>query len=166
MILFIQQMDAGILFLIPSFILAIVAFFYGNIVLIRDAVNKNLKLKNFAANISAVLLALLTLYIIFLGIRVCEGSTVVCGTNLSSLGKTISLYAYDNDDYYPGCNQWCDLLILYADGSPLTYICNGSDDTLGESSYAMNISLEGKKTSDIDPNVVVLFDTNYGKNPD
>ncbi len=40
-----------------------------------------------------------------------------------------------------------------------------SDAEVGESSYAMNINLNGKKLKDVDPNTVVLFDTNYGKDP-
>jgi len=88
---------------------------------------------------------------------------VLCGVNLSSAGKALLLYINDYNDTYPTPQKWCDLLISYADASPKTFYCRGSDAVLGESSYAFNKFLEGKKPSEVPVDVVVLFETNYGK---
>lgn len=88
---------------------------------------------------------------------------VICGVNLSTTGKALLLYIADYNDKYPTPQEWCDLLISYADASPKALLCKGSDAVLGESSYAFNKFLVGKKPSEVPLDVVVLFETNYGK---
>ena len=90
---------------------------------------------------------------------------MICGTNLHMLGKTMMLYASDNNDRYPTAEKWCDLLIQYLDRTPRQFICRGSDVVKGESSYAFNKNLAGKKVSEVPGDVVVLFETNFGKTP-
>ncbi|MHC4463913.1 MAG: hypothetical protein ACYS30_21135 [Planctomycetota bacterium] len=90
---------------------------------------------------------------------------VICGVNLSGLGKAMLLYANDYDDKYPTAEKWCDLLIAYVEVNPKQLVCKGSDAKIGESSYAMNKNVVGKKVTEIPEDVVVLFETNFGKNP-
>lgn len=89
----------------------------------------------------------------------------VCGTNLSVLGKALHIYAGDYDDQYPTADKWCDLLVAYIDVSPKQFVCKGSDAKIGESSYAFNKNLIGKRPAEVPPDVVLLFETNFGKNP-
>lgn len=88
-----------------------------------------------------------------------------CGTNLEGLGKAIMLYAGDYDDKYPAADKWCDLLIEHTDVSPSQFVCRGSDAIEGESSYAFNKYLIGKKMTEVPDDVVLLFETDFGKNP-
>lgn len=89
----------------------------------------------------------------------------VCGINVSSLGKAMLIYASEFNDRYPTADKWCDLLIAYIDVGPKQLVCPLSDVIEGESSYAMNKNVVGKKVSEIPEDVVLLFETNLGKNP-
>lgn len=87
----------------------------------------------------------------------------VCGSHLRSLGKQIMVYANDHNEFYPTAEKWCDLLIAQADASPKVFICPGSDVLECESSYAFNKNLANKKVPDEPNDVVLLFETDYGK---
>lgn len=90
---------------------------------------------------------------------------IMCGANLSGLGKAMQIYANDYDDKYPTEEKWCDLLVMHNDVYPRQFVCKLSDAKEGESSYAFNKNLIGKRPTEVPPDVVVLFETNFGKNP-
>ncbi len=90
---------------------------------------------------------------------------VVCGTNLRGLGKAMLIYASDYDEQYPTVEKWCDLLVMYCEVGPRQFVCPSSDAKEGESSFAFNKNLIGKKPTEVPPDVVLLFETNFGKNP-
>lgn len=87
---------------------------------------------------------------------------VVCGTNLKGLSTAMFVYCNDYDDTLPTTN-WCDLLIEEADVSPKSFVCPQSDAIEGESSYALNVHIAGKNLGKLGPNVVMLFETDKGK---
>jgi len=90
---------------------------------------------------------------------------IPCSTNLRGLGIAMLIYASDYDGQYPTAEKWCDLLVMHCDVSPKQLVCKGSDAKIGESSYAFNKNLIDKKSTEVPPDVVVLFETNFGKNP-
>ena len=90
---------------------------------------------------------------------------IMCQGQLGMLGESMLLYTSDYDDQYPTADKWCDLLMMYSEGALFPFICPTSDDKKGESSYAMNKNVVGKRVSEIPEDVVVLFETNLGKNP-
>jgi len=98
----------------------------------------------------------------------------VCATNMSNLGKAMLIYAGDYDEKYPTPSKWCDLLIEYADVSPLTFRCKGAsgckiaccgkEDVSGKlCNYAMNKNAEIDGTAS-PPDMVLLFETTSGWN--
>jgi len=90
----------------------------------------------------------------------------ICRVNLHELGKAMLLYSGEYDDKYPTADKWCDLLIEYTDMSPRQFVCRSNTDAvIGESSYAFNKNIVGKKITEVPGDVVVLFETNFGKNP-
>jgi hypothetical protein len=89
----------------------------------------------------------------------------VCGAHLKGLGMGIHVYAQNNSGKYPTVGEWCDLLIQHAGVRPKSFVCAGSGSRLGESSYAINKHVAGKKVSDVAGDVVLLFETNFGKAP-
>jgi hypothetical protein len=91
------------------------------------------------------------------------GSSVTCGSHLSGISKTIILYASEHYNYIPDANKWCDLMILEADAPPKIFLCTHSDKVLGESSYALNKYIAGKKINEVSPDTVLVFDTYSGK---
>jgi len=90
---------------------------------------------------------------------------VVCRSNMRSLGIAVYLYSNDNNDNYPTAEKWCDLIMQYLGRSVKLFICKGSDAVEGESSYAFNKNLAGKKVKEVPGDVVLLFETNFGKTP-
>ncbi|MBN1805728.1 MAG: hypothetical protein JW837_10785 [Sedimentisphaerales bacterium] len=73
------------------------------------------------------------------------------------------MYRSDSDGKYPKADDWCDLLVIYAEVNPELLVCKGSDAKIGESSYALNKNIADKKFSEIPDDTVILFETNYGK---
>jgi prepilin-type processing-associated H-X9-DG protein len=88
---------------------------------------------------------------------------IICGTKVKGLATCFLLYAHDFDDLLPPANQWCDLLINETDIYPNTLICPDSDAIVGESAYAMNIEAVGKNLKQLPSDMVLLFETDMGK---
>ena len=92
-------------------------------------------------------------------------SKVVCSSHLRSLINAVVAYANDQEPpSFPVGDKWCDLLVEHS-CTTWQFICPGSDAVDGESSYAMNKYVAGKDMSKLPPDVVVLFETNFGKDP-
>ena len=85
---------------------------------------------------------------------------MVCGTNMSGLGKAMLIYSNDYDGI-PTPSKWCDLLIEHAEVSPATFRCKGAPE--GPCNYAINKNVEGLGRS-APPDVVLLFETHPGWN--
>jgi prepilin-type processing-associated H-X9-DG protein len=88
---------------------------------------------------------------------------VVCGRNIEGLGASLTVYANDYDWQLPPADQWCDLLVAETAVSPKTLLCPDSDAVEGESSYAININVVGKKLDELPADMVLLFETDAGK---
>jgi len=90
---------------------------------------------------------------------------IMCGTNLSIIGKAVTIYAEGHNDMYPPADNWCDLLVKDYNVSPKQFCCAGGNAVEGKSSYAININVAGKKVSEIPPDTVLLFETTPAVNP-
>lgn len=89
----------------------------------------------------------------------------VCVSHLKEIDAAIKLYANDYEDQLPTPESWCDLLVIQYDVDPRTFggqreLC---DATWGESAYALNKNVVGMKLSKIPSEVVLLFETTYGR---
>jgi prepilin-type processing-associated H-X9-DG protein len=118
-------------------------------------------------SVSAVFILPIILVILMpaLGKVRCSVQTMVCTKNLSSLGKSMLIYTNDYKDMYPPADSWCNLLVTDGNALPDEFICPGSIAVKGESSYAININVAGKKVSEVSPDTVLLFETNPEVNP-
>lgn len=85
---------------------------------------------------------------------------MVCGTNMSCIGKAMLIYSNDYDSI-PTPSKWCDLLIEHAEVSPLTFRCKGAPE--GPCNYAMNKNIE-KYVANSPADMVLLFETHPGWN--
>ena len=79
--------------------------------------------------------------------------SMVCGSNLSGLGKAMLIYANDYDEKYPTPDKWCDLLIQHGDLTEQPFRCLGNKKE--RCSYAMNPNCEPNSPQDM----VLLFET-------
>jgi hypothetical protein len=160
--------DAGrifLIFLVVAFQLCMVAAFVMGIVgaiTIRRSKGQ-LEGKGFAAT-GIALPAVAALGLIMLLPRMRSPAwQLMCGTNLNWLSSAMKIYASEFDDKYPAPDKWCDLLIEHAKLTPKHFVCLASDATEGESSYAINENIGDKRSSEMPPDVVVLFETDFGK---
>jgi prepilin-type processing-associated H-X9-DG protein len=87
----------------------------------------------------------------------------VCMNNLKTIGIVIITYTSENNDTYPPAENWCDLLKDKV--KPENLICPASKKVEGQTSYALNINVAGRKTSEIPPDTVLLFETTIADNP-
>jgi len=86
---------------------------------------------------------------------------MTCGQNLVGLGKTMAIYANDNNGRFPTPSKWCDLLVEQNQAAPAMFRCRGAAE--GPSNYAMNKFAEGLGP-DAPANMVLLFETYPGWN--
>jgi hypothetical protein len=82
---------------------------------------------------------------------------LICGVNLSNLGKAMSMYCDDYGDY-PTPDKWCDLLLEHGNVSEEMFKCPGNKKQ--RCSFAMNPNAKRNSPGD----VVVLFETKGGWN--
>jgi prepilin-type processing-associated H-X9-DG protein len=87
---------------------------------------------------------------------------VVCMTHLKGMALSFKLYADDFDGSLPNVESWCDALGKYM--VPESLVCPGSNAKEGQSSYAMNEFLDGKKLAELPPDLVLLFESKPGWN--
>lgn len=148
--------------MIPAIILGIVA-----LVKIEKSAGR-LKGKGLAIAGIAAPTAALPVFFLLLGIMMPALARVrtmsyrmVCGANMSRLGKAMLIYAIDNDGMYPTASEWCDLLIEYADVDESMFRCKGAPE--GPCNYAMNKNIENLDATALG-DTVVLFETSAGWN--
>jgi len=86
----------------------------------------------------------------------CHPPRMVCGTNMSGLGKAMLIYANDHGKY-PVPDKWCDLLMEHADATKKTFLCYGAiqNGDEGPCHYAMNPHC-GPNSA---PEMVLLFES-------
>lgn len=90
---------------------------------------------------------------------------IICGTKLKGLGIAMHIYAGNDEHGRITPDKWCDLLIEGRYRRAKGFVCPSSGAIRGESSYAMNINIAGKTLVAIRPDIVLLFETNFGTDP-
>ncbi len=101
-----------------------------------------------------------------LGVREIGGHSWCCSTNIYGLAKAMVVYAHDSESggLLPA-DQWCDLLVSLDYTPPKQFVCKNSDAVEGESSYAINVNAAGENLSGLPGDMVLLFETDFGKDP-
>lgn len=90
-----------------------------------------------------------------------KAQTINCVNNLKQLGLSVRLYSGDHADKYPSATNWCDAILAEA-GTPKIYVCPGAPDA--RCGYAFNAKLSGLDESKLDPNTVMIFESDAGWN--
>ena len=85
---------------------------------------------------------------------------MVCGTNMSSLGRAMIIYTNDYDNV-PTVSKWCDLLIENSEVIEKQFLCKGASQ--GPCNYAMNKNIE-KHGIYAPLDMVLLFESGPGWN--
>ena len=151
-------------------ITAIPAIIMGIVVLVKISKSRG-QLKGSGLAITAIALpvVLLPVFALLMGIMMPAlartrqiAFRVVCGQNMSGLGRAMLIYANDYDDEFPTQTKWCDLLSKYAEVPPERFRCKGAHE--GPCNYAMNKNVWNFSKRDTPPDMVVLFETHPGWN--
>jgi len=84
-----------------------------------------------------------------------------CTTNLEALAAAVQLYANDHTNQLPPAATWCDAIQAHV-SSPQGFQCVTEPGR--RCAYAYNAKLDGKKDSEVDPQTVLLFESDLGWN--
>jgi hypothetical protein len=87
--------------------------------------------------------------------------TIHCVNNMKQLSLAMRGYALDHNDQLPPAASWCDAIQSNV-GSPKIFQCPSEPGR--RCAYAFNTKLDGKKVSEVDPQTVVLFESDAGWN--
>jgi hypothetical protein len=90
-----------------------------------------------------------------------KAQTINCVNNLKQLGLAVKLYAADHNDLLPAAATWCDTIQTNV-GSPKVFQCPSEPGP--RCAYAFNSKLDSKKESEINPQTVMLFESDLGWN--
>ena len=90
-----------------------------------------------------------------------KAQRINCVNNMKQLGLAVRMYALNHNDQFPPAATWCDALQGGA-GSPKVFQCPSEPER--RCSYAFNAKLDGKKDSEINPQTVLLFESDAGWN--
>jgi hypothetical protein len=90
-----------------------------------------------------------------------RAQAINCVNNLKQLGLAVKLYALDHNDRFPPAVTWCDMILTNV-GSAKVFECPSEPGR--RCAYAFNVRLDGKKTDEINPQTVLLFESEAGWN--
>ncbi len=90
-----------------------------------------------------------------------NAQSIYCISNMKQLGLAVRTYANDHNNQLPPAAMWCDAIQSYA-GSSKIFQCPSEPGR--RCAYAFNAKLDGKKLDEINPETVVLFQSDLGWN--
>ena len=99
-----------------------------------------------------------------------KANSIKSANNAGSLIKSLIGYSLDHDDKLPEADKWCDAIIREAQtikiyASPQDPVAVAQADSGQKvSSYAFNKALSGKDINQVDPETVMIFETDLGWN--
>lgn len=91
-----------------------------------------------------------------------KAQEIHCVNNVQQLGLAVRIYAGDNKDQFPPAATWCDA-INQAVGSEKVFKCNAVNSG-SRCDYAFNAKLSGLDINKVNPETVMLFESDGGWN--
>jgi prepilin-type processing-associated H-X9-DG protein len=88
---------------------------------------------------------------------------IACMNNEKQLALAVLIYSGDHTNHYPSAATWCDD-IKPSVGSENVFKCPGSNRGSSRCDYAFNARLEGLDASKVNPQTVVIFESDSGWN--
>ena len=166
----IASLVLGILSPLTCLITALPAVICGIIGLVKISSSKG-QLKGIGLAVTGIALPIIVLPVVVIALAVTmpalnvakrTAQRVVCAQNMKGLSMAIMVYADDYEGRLPTADQWCDLLTEHADVSKKSLRCPIEPE--GSFSYAFNRNLDGLTTADVGADVVLLFESEPGRN--
>ena len=85
-----------------------------------------------------------------------KAQAINCINNMKQLGLAVRVYTVNHNDQLPPAAAWCDKIQTNV-GSPKVFECPSEPGR--RCGYAFNAKLDGRKQSEIDPQTVLLFES-------
>jgi type II secretory pathway pseudopilin PulG len=92
-----------------------------------------------------------------------KAQEINCINNEKQLALAIRIYSGDNKDKFPPAATWCDAIKTYVGGSESVFKCPGANSS-SRCDYAFNAKLDGMDQSKINPQTVMIFESDGGWN--
>jgi prepilin-type processing-associated H-X9-DG protein len=92
-----------------------------------------------------------------------RAQTIQCVNNEKQLAVAIRIYASDHNDRFPPAATWCDAIKPSLGSSDTVFHCSTGNMRDG-STYAFNSKLDGKETSKVPGDTVMIFEGTGGWN--
>lgn len=116
--------------------------------------------------VSAIFLVLLPVFAAMLlpALAAAKGRAqeIVCINNEKQLGMAIQLYETDNSNHFPPAATWCDAIKSKV-GNDSFFKCPAVNPD-SQCDFAFNAALDGLDKSQVDPQTVMLFESDGGWN--
>jgi hypothetical protein len=90
-----------------------------------------------------------------------RAQAISCVNNMKQLGLAVKVYALNHNDQLPPAATWCDSILINV-GSPKVFACPAEPGR--RCAYAFNAKLDGKKENEINPQTVMIFESDAGWN--
>jgi hypothetical protein len=91
-----------------------------------------------------------------------KAQEINCVNNEKQLALAIRIYSGDNTNHFPPAVTWCDAVKTYA-GNERVFKCPAAN-AASRCDYAFNAKLDGMDESKIDPQTVMIFESDGGWN--
>ena len=91
-----------------------------------------------------------------------KAQAINCVNNEKQLSLAIRIYSGDNKDKFPPAATWCDAIKTYA-GTERVFKCPAANSS-SRCDYAFNAKLDGLDASKINPQTVMIFESDTGWN--
>jgi hypothetical protein len=91
-----------------------------------------------------------------------KAQAINCVNNEKQLALAIRIYSGDNKDRFPPAATWCDAIKTYA-GSEKVFKCPAANSS-SRCDYAFNAKLDGMEESKINPQTVMIYESDSGWN--
>jgi len=86
-----------------------------------------------------------------------------CMNNLRQLSLATRMYAGTHEEHFPAATNWCDAVKEYVGGNTRVYTCAAANST-DACDYALNAQVAGLDVSKVNPQTVVIFESEAGWN--
>jgi hypothetical protein len=166
----ITSLVLGILGLFTCGLMALPGLILGIIALVKINNNKA-TLKGFGLAlagtiVSGVFLMMLpvwlALFLPALAAAKSRAQTIACVNNEKQLALAVRMYAGEHSEHFPPAATWCDA-IKPETGSVAVFKCPSANPT-SRCDYAFNSALDGMDDSKVDPQTVMIFESDGGWN--
>jgi len=89
--------------------------------------------------------------------------SVQCMNNMRQLSLAMRMYSGAHEEHFPAATNWCDAVKEYVGGNTRVYTCAAANST-DACDYALNAQVAGLDVSKVNPQTVVIFESEAGWN--